>query len=80
LTDEGTAAVESKLGKCRARRGGVVSSRKDVVETYIEGFRRSDHAMVTPREGDPISFVFAEVFTFDGAVVARLETFHINLD
>jgi ketosteroid isomerase-like protein len=31
----------------KARKGGVVStSRKDVVETYIEGFRRSDHAMV----------------------------------
>ena len=128
------------LGKWRARKGHVVSkSRKDVVETYIEGFRRSDHAMVlgcladnvvwdiygqttifgkdafdaaieneaiiggpelaldrlveegdtvvatgsgsmTPREGDPISFVFAEVFAFDGDVVGRLETFHINVD
>ena len=114
------------------------TTRKDVVETYIEGFRRGDHAMVlgcladdvvwdiygqttitgkdafdaaiendaftgspellldrlveeddtvvatgsgcmTPREGDPISFVFAEVFAFDGDVVSRLETFHINL-
>jgi ketosteroid isomerase-like protein len=117
----------------------VSTTRKDVVETYIEGFRRSDHAMVlgcladdvvwiiygqttitgkdafdaaienhafigspelilhrlveegdtvvatgsgrmTPHQGDPISLVFAEVFTFDGDVVGRLETFHINLD
>jgi uncharacterized protein len=114
-----------------------MSTHKDVVETYIEGFRRSDHAMVlgcladdivwqiygqttitgkdafdaaienesfvgspelslhqlieedhtvvaigsgrmTPREGDPITFVFAEVFTFTGDVVNQLETFHIN--
>lgn len=34
---------------------------------------------MTPREGDPISFVFAEVFTFTGDVVSQLETFHINL-
>jgi uncharacterized protein len=115
-----------------------MSARKQVVETYIEGFRRSDHSMVlgcladdvvweiygqatvtgkdafdaaieneafvggpelslhrlveeddvvvavgsgrmTPREGDPIRFVFTEVFTFTGDVVSRLETFHINL-
>jgi uncharacterized protein len=115
-----------------------VSVRKDVVETYIEGFRRSDHSMVlscladdivweiygqatisgkdafdaaieneafvgspelelrrlveqdnvvvaigsgrmTPRDGDPIRFVFSEVFTFTGDVVSRLETFHIDL-
>jgi uncharacterized protein len=34
---------------------------------------------MTPRDGDPISFVFTEVFTFTGDVVSRLETFHINL-
>ena len=114
-----------------------MSVRKDVVATYIEGFRRSDHSMVlgclvddivweiygqatisgkdafdaaiendafvgspelelhrlveqdnvvvaigsgrmTPRQGDPIRFVFAEVFTFTGDLVSRLETFHIN--
>jgi uncharacterized protein len=95
-----------------------MTARKDFVQTYIEGFRRSDHAMVlgcladdvvweiyghttitgkdafdaeieneafvgsgrmTPRAGDPVSFVFAEVFTFAGDLVSRLETFHINL-
>ena len=115
-----------------------MSARKNVVETYTEGFRRSDHAMVlacladdvvweiyghttitgkdafdreieseafvgspqltlhrlveegdtvvavgsgqmTPRDGDPISFVYTEVFTFTGDRVSRLETFHINL-
>ena len=27
-----------------------------------------------------MSFVFAEVFTFTGDAISRLETFHINLD
>lgn len=115
-----------------------MSARKDVVQTSMAGYRRSDHALVlgcladnvvweihgqttitgkeafdaeiesdafvgspelslhrlveegdtvvavgsgrmTPREGDPITFVFTEVFTFAGELVCRLETFHINL-
>lgn len=115
-----------------------MSARKNVVETYIEGFRRSDHAMVLgcladdvvweiygqttiagkdafdaaiendafigspeltlhrlveeddtvvavgsgrmmPRAGDPVNFVFTEVFSFTGDLVHRLETFHIDL-
>jgi uncharacterized protein len=115
-----------------------MSTHKDVVETYIEGFRRSDHSMVlgcladdvvwriygqatitgkdafdgaiendafvgspeltlhrlveeddtvvaigcgrmTPRQGGPITFEFAEVFTFSGDVVRQLETYHINV-
>src|SRR5262245_57966179 len=119
-------------GEQRSQGGAVVAHRKQVVETYIEGFRRGDHSLVlsglspdvvwqihgqttitgkdafdaaieseafvgnpelelhrlveednvvvavgggrmTPLTGDPVRFVFAEVFTFDGNMVSRLE-------
>jgi ketosteroid isomerase-like protein len=115
-----------------------MSTRKDVVETYIEGFRQVDHAqilscltddvvwdllgykslsgkdafdqeiendaMVGPptltidrlieeadsvvavgggkvarREGDPLVFVFCDVFTFTGDKIRRIETYQVNL-
>ena len=115
-----------------------MSARKNVVEAYIEGFRRSDHAAILAyladdvvwvlhgyrtlrgkeafggeiendaavgsptlnvgrlveegdtvvavgngemnlREAGPVEFVFAEVFTFVGDKIGRLETFHINV-
>jgi hypothetical protein len=34
---------------------------------------------MTPRAGDPVTFVFTEVFTFTGDLVSCLKTFHINL-
>ena len=113
-------------------------ARTDVVERYIEGFRRTDHAMILScladdivwdiyghrslqgkdafdgeiegdgfvgpptlllddvreagdkviaqgyghmaREGgEPVQFVFCEVFTFAGDKISRLQTYHINL-
>jgi ketosteroid isomerase-like protein len=34
---------------------------------------------MTLEEADRVAFVFAEVFTFTGDRISRLETFHINL-
>ena len=115
-----------------------MSQRKEVVETYIEGFRRSDHEMIVStltddvvwelfgyttligkdafdkeienpafvgspeltidrlieeadtvvaigkgkaarRDGDPLDFVFSDVFTFTGDKINRLETYQVNL-
>jgi uncharacterized protein len=115
-----------------------MSRQKEVVETYIEGFRRSDHALilscltddvvwelfgyttltgkdafdneienpdfvgspeltidrlveegdtvvavgrgqVVRRDGEPLSFVFCDVFTFTGDRISRLETYQVNL-
>jgi ketosteroid isomerase-like protein len=115
-----------------------MSVRKQVVETYIEGFRRSDHEMIVStltddvvwelfgyttligkdafdkeienpafvgspeltidrlieeadtvvaigtgkaarRDGDPLDFVFSDVFTFAGDKINRLETYQVNL-
>ena len=115
-----------------------MSVRKDVVDTYIEGFRRSDHAQILScladdvvwelpgyatltgkdafdkeiqndafvgspkltidrmieeadsvvavgsgeaarRDGDLLSFVFCDVFTFTGDKISRLETYQVNL-
>jgi uncharacterized protein len=30
-------------------------------------------------DGDPVDFVYSEVFTFDGGLVSRLDTFHVWL-
>jgi uncharacterized protein len=116
-----------------------MAQRKEVVETYIEGFRRSNHEMilstltddvvwelfgyttltgkdafdkeienpdfvgspeltidrlveeadtvvaigtgkVARREGDPLVFVFSDVFTFTGDKISRLETYQVNLN
>jgi len=37
------------------------------------------HGEMTLKEAGRVAFVFAEVFTFTGERVSRLETFHINL-
>jgi uncharacterized protein len=37
------------------------------------------HGSMTLRDRGPVAFVFAEVFTFAGDLVRRLETFHIDL-
>jgi hypothetical protein len=34
---------------------------------------------MTMKEAGRVPFVFAEVFTFTGETISRLETFHINL-
>jgi hypothetical protein len=34
---------------------------------------------MTLKEAGHVPFVFAEVFTFTGDTISRLETFHINL-
>ena len=116
-----------------------MSDQKAVIEKYIDGFRRTDHAVIlscladdvvwvihghrtlrgkdafdgeiendaavggptllldqlieegdrvvavghgdmTLREVGPVPFVFTEIFTFTGNVIARIETFHINVD
>jgi uncharacterized protein len=121
-----------------SERGIHMSQRKDVVETYIEGFRRSDHEMIVStltddvvwelfgyttlsgkdafdkeienpgfvgspeltidrlveeadtvvaigrgkvarRDGEPLDFVFSDVFTFTGDKINRLETYQVNL-
>jgi uncharacterized protein len=115
-----------------------MSRRKDVVEKYMEGFRRSDHEMILScltddvvwelfgyttltgkdsfdkeienpdfvgspeltierlveegdsvvavgrgkaarRDGEPLGFVFSDVFTFTGDKISRLETYQVNL-
>jgi uncharacterized protein len=115
-----------------------VSERKAVVEKYIEGFRRMDHAMILScltddvvwdlygyttikgkdafdveidndafegkptleidrlieegdtvvalgggsarkKDGEVVTFLFADVFTFAGAAICRLETYQVNL-
>jgi uncharacterized protein len=115
-----------------------MSVRKEVVEKYIEGFRRSDHEQilstltddvvwelfgyttltgkdafdkeienpdfvgspeltidrlveegdtvvavgsgkVARRDGQPLAFVFSDVFTFAGDKISRLETYQVNL-
>jgi ketosteroid isomerase-like protein len=115
-----------------------MSVRKEVVEKYIEGFRRSDHEQilstltddvvwelfgyttltgkdafdkeienpdfvgspeltidrlveegdtvvavgsgkVARRDGEPLAFVFSDVFTFAGDKISRLETYQVNL-
>jgi uncharacterized protein len=115
-----------------------MSQRKEVVETYMEGFRRNDHELilstltddvvwelfgyttlsgkdafdkeienpgfvgspeltidrlveeadtvvaigrgkVARRDGDPLSFVFSDVFTFTDDKINRLETYQVNL-
>jgi uncharacterized protein len=115
-----------------------MSVRKEVVEKYIEGFRRSDHEQilstltddvvwelfgyttltgkdafdkeienpdfvgspeltidrlveegdtvvavgsgkVARRDGEPLAFVFCDVFTFAGDKISRLETYQVNL-
>jgi ketosteroid isomerase-like protein len=115
-----------------------MSPHKDVVETYIEGFRRSDHALILScladdvvwelfgyttltgkdafdneianpdfvgspeltidrlveegdtvvavgsgkaarRDGEHLTFVFCDVFTFTGEKISRLETYQVNL-
>jgi uncharacterized protein len=115
-----------------------MSLRKEVVETYIEGFRRSDHELILScvtddvvwelfgyttltgkdafdkeianpafvgspeltidrlieegdsvvavgsgraarRDGEPLTFVFSDVFTFAGDKISRLETYQVNL-
>jgi ketosteroid isomerase-like protein len=37
------------------------------------------HGEMTLKEAGRVAFVFAEVFTFTGDKISRLETFHINL-
>lgn len=37
------------------------------------------HGEMTLKEAGRVAFVFAEVFTFTGDRISRLETFHINL-
>jgi hypothetical protein len=39
---------------------------------------RSSHGSVS-LGGDPVDFVYSEVFTFTGGLVSRLDTFHIWL-
>jgi ketosteroid isomerase-like protein len=116
-----------------------MSRRKEVVERYIEGFRRSDHEQIlscltddvvwelfgyttlvgkdafdeeienpafvgSPEltidrlieeadtvvavgqgkvsriDGEPLVFVFSDVFTFTGDKITRLETYQVNLN
>lgn len=115
-----------------------MSQQKAVVETYMEGFRRSDHELilscvtddvvwelygyttltgkdafdneienpefvgspeltidrlieegntvvalgmgkVARRSGEPLDFLFSDVFTFTGDKISRLETYQVNL-
>jgi uncharacterized protein len=115
-----------------------MSRRKEVVEKYMEGFRRSDHEQILScltddvvwelfgyttltgkdafdketenpafvgspeltidrlieeadtvvavgkgkaarRDGEPLVFVFSDVFTFTGDKISRLETYQVNL-
>jgi uncharacterized protein len=56
-----------------------MTARKDFVQTYIEGFRRSDHAMVLGCLADDVVWEIYGHTTFAGDLVSRLETFHINL-
>ncbi len=53
-----------------------MSPHKDVVQTYIEGFRRSDHAMVLGRLADDVVWEIHGQTTFTGkdALMARSRT------
>ena len=37
------------------------------------------HGSVDPGTGNPVDFVYSEVFTFRDALVSRLDTFHVWL-
>ncbi|MGH9214710.1 MAG: nuclear transport factor 2 family protein [Acidimicrobiales bacterium] len=37
------------------------------------------HGAMTLKDAGGVAFVFAEVFTFAGELISRIETFHINL-
>jgi uncharacterized protein len=37
------------------------------------------HGSVALGEGDPVDFVYSEVFTFTGNLIRRLDTFHVWL-
>jgi hypothetical protein len=62
-----------------------VSTRKRIVETYIEGFRRTDHAQILSCLTDDVvwalhgDFVLCEVFSFTGNAISRLDTYHVWL-
>jgi hypothetical protein len=81
------------LRKGRPFRGDGVTQQKAVVEKYTDGFRRGDLAQIqsclsddtvvghgnVSLGGDPVDFVYLEVFTFTDGLVSRLDTFHIWL-
>jgi ketosteroid isomerase-like protein len=66
-----------------------VSEHKRVVERYFDGFRRGDHELILGcllgsgqarrRDGVDFRFAYADVFTFTGDAISRVESYLVPL-